>query len=87
MRTTVWSRESKILAEALASARRDAGLLQADVATRMGNDQTIISNIERGQRRIDVIEFRDYAVAINRDPVELFRTVVAQWDQDEGEPE
>lgn len=84
MRTTVWSRESKILAEALASARREAGLHQADVAALMGNDQTIISNIERGQRRIDMIEFRDFAIAIRRDPVELYRSIMELWDTLEG---
>lgn len=85
MRTTVWSRESKILAEALASARREAGLHQADVAALMGNDQTIISNIERGQRRIDLIEFRDFAIAIRRDPVELYQTIVERWNNAEDE--
>jgi transcriptional regulator with XRE-family HTH domain len=78
---TVWSRESGILAEALALARREAGLDQAEVAARMGNDQTVISKIERGQRRIDVVEFRDYAIAINRDPVDLYKCIVDRWNQ------
>lgn len=50
----------------------------------MGNDQTIISNIERGQRRIDMIEFRDFAIAIRRDPVELYRSIMELWDTLEG---
>jgi len=51
----------------------------------MGNDQTIISNIERGQRRIDLIEFRDFAIAIRRDPVELYQTIVERWNNAEDE--
>lgn len=80
MRKSVYSRESKVLAEFLAEARKNAGLHQADVAVRMGNDQTIVSNIERGHRRIDVIEFRNFADAIGRDPVELYRDIVERWN-------
>jgi len=80
MRKTVWTQESEILAETLSQARKEAGLHQADVAARMGSDQTIISNIERGQRRIDVLEFRNFAQAIGRDPVELYRALIERWD-------
>jgi transcriptional regulator with XRE-family HTH domain len=80
MRKTVWSPRSTILAEALAQARKEAGLHQSQVAVLMGNDQTVVSNIERGHRRIDVIEFHDFAQAIGRDPVELYRTIVERWN-------
>lgn len=80
MRKSVYTQESKVLAETLAEARKESGLHQSDVAARMGNDQTIISNIERGQRRVDVIEFRDFANAIGRDPVDLYRHLVERWD-------
>lgn len=79
MRKSVYSNEGAILAQTMMEARKDAGLHQADVATRMGKDQTIISNIERGQRRVDLIEFYEFANAVSRDPVELFGEVVLLW--------
>ena len=56
----------------LTQARRDAGLLQAEVAARVGKDQSYVSNIERGQRRVDVPEFCALAVAMQCDPAKLF---------------
>ena len=79
MRKTVWTRESMLLAEVLSEARKEAGLHQTDVAARIGSDQSIISNIERGQRRIDVVEFRDFALAIGCDPAALFSRVLQRW--------
>lgn len=65
----------RMLIDALAHARRDAGLHQADLAERLGKDQSFISNIERGQRRVDVIEFYAIVRAMGADPVELFSKV------------
>jgi len=58
--------------QALVDARKEAGLTQADLAKRVGRSQPIISLIENGVRRIDVIEFYLLARAIGVDPVALF---------------
>ncbi|HEY1606865.1 MAG TPA: helix-turn-helix transcriptional regulator [Allosphingosinicella sp.] len=84
MAKTVYSRESEALAKILAKARKDAGLHQADLAARLGRDQAIVSNIERGQRRVDVIEFYTIAKAIRRDPIGLYREVVTEWEKGES---
>lgn len=55
--------------EALVAARNDAGLSQEDVAKRLGRPQSYISKCERGERRMDVIEFLEIADAIGFDPV------------------
>jgi transcriptional regulator with XRE-family HTH domain len=60
---------------ALIEARHGAGILQADLAARVGKDQSYISNIERCQRRVDVVEFYDLAVALNIKPAVLFKDV------------
>jgi transcriptional regulator with XRE-family HTH domain len=82
MRKSVYSNESKALAQSLADARKRARLHQADVAKLMGSDQTVISNIERGQRRIDVIEFYLFSKAVGCDPVEMYRSVIEQWESE-----
>ena len=62
----------------LVDARREAGLLQVDLARMLGRDQSYVSNIERGQRRIDVVEFYDLARALGRDPAALFADIAAR---------
>jgi transcriptional regulator with XRE-family HTH domain len=48
--------------------RKKAKLRQVDIAKRLGRYQSYITNIETGQRRIDVGELIDLAEAIGFDP-------------------
>ena len=59
----------------LIAARKDAGLSQVDLARKIGRDQPFISHIERGVRRVDLVEFYVIAKALGVDPVELFSRV------------
>ncbi len=59
----------------MAQTRRDAGLHQADLAQLIGKDQSFISNIERGQRRVDVIEFLVITRAMCVDPIDIFSRI------------
>lgn len=56
----------------LKKARLESGIDQADVAAKLGKNQSFISNIERGQRRVDMVEFFAIAKAINQNPVDIF---------------
>jgi transcriptional regulator with XRE-family HTH domain len=56
------------LAELLAQYRRQADLKQIDVAEALGRYQPLITAMENGQRRIDVIEFLELAEIIGFDP-------------------
>ncbi len=60
----------------LVSARHSAGLRQVDLAKKVEKDQSYISNIERGQRRVDVLEFFVLAKAMDVDPVKLFKRAI-----------
>jgi len=76
MPKTVFTGSHKFLVDALVEARKTSGLTQTQLAQRVGKDQSFISLIEGSQRRVDVLEFYALARALNRDPVELFATVV-----------
>jgi len=65
-----------ILLETLIEARGRAGLTQAELARRLGRPQPFISYIERGERRIDVIEFYAIMKALGADPQNAFRSLV-----------
>jgi transcriptional regulator with XRE-family HTH domain len=59
----------KKLRERLAQARKGAGITQAELASSLSRPQSFVSKFERGERRLDVIEFVDVARAIGIDPV------------------
>ena len=57
----------------LIDARKKAGLSQADLAKKLTKPQSFVSKFERGERRLDVIEFRSVAQALGLDPIQLLR--------------
>lgn len=52
----------------LVEARETAGLTQVELAGRLNRPQSFVSKIERGVRKVDVIEFVEIARAIGFDP-------------------
>ena len=66
----------KSLQDALRGARKAAGLTQAQVGDRLGRQQSFVNKYESGERRLDVIEFLDVAVAIESDPVAMLRSLI-----------
>ena len=55
---TIYNNEYKLLIEKLRNLRIEKRLTQAELAEKLGVDQTYISKIEGLQRRVDVIELR-----------------------------
>jgi len=82
MPKTVFSGAHHNLVEVLIRARRKAGLTQTQLAELIGKDQKFISLIERGQRRVDVLEFYVIAKAMNLDPIRLYGELVRKLPAD-----
>jgi len=61
------------LLELLIERRNAAGLSQSQVADRLGRPQSFVSKFERGERRLDVIEFLEVCRHLETDPYELLR--------------
>ena len=61
--------------QALCAARKNAGLSQLQLAERLSKPQSFISKYERGERRLDVLEFFHVAEALNIDPLKFLRKV------------
>jgi transcriptional regulator with XRE-family HTH domain len=59
----------------LRERRALAGLKQSDLATTLGWAQSAIADVEGGRRRVDVLEFLDYARALGCDPAEVLREI------------
>lgn len=62
------SKQYALFQSLLIQAREDAGLSQQELANLLGRHQTYVSKCERGERRIDVIEFLEIARAIGFNP-------------------
>ena len=58
--------------DCLIEARRAAGVTQVEVAARLGKPQSFVSKVERGERRLDVVEFTTWAQALGADPIDLY---------------
>jgi len=61
MKKTLYSKEHKYLIERLKQARKDAGIDQMQVANLLDVSQSYVSKVEAGQRRIDVIQLKEFA--------------------------
>jgi ribosome-binding protein aMBF1 (putative translation factor) len=55
----------------LKEERKQAGLTQAKLAKKLRRPQSYVSKYERGDRRLDVVEFLEIARAIKFDPREF----------------
>jgi transcriptional regulator with XRE-family HTH domain len=54
-------------------ARVSASLTQAELAERLSRPQSFVSKYERGERRLDVIEFLEVSKAIGIDASKLIK--------------
>ena len=61
----------------IVSARKKAELSQAAVAARLGRPPSYVADIERSERRIDVIEYLALAGVVGFDPIEVLRQILA----------
>lgn len=68
MRTEIHSEEHRRLRDILRRERLAAGLRQSDVAERTGRSQAYISKFEKGDLRLDVIDFVRICQTIGCDP-------------------
>lgn len=78
MARSVHSEPYKLLLELLIEARTRANVTQAELASRLGRPQPFISFVERGERRIDVIEFYAIMKALGADPERAFRELISR---------
>lgn len=61
MKKTIYSDEHRRLVGRLKKARIAVGLDQTETARLLGKTQSYISKIESGQRRIDMVQLKEFA--------------------------
>jgi transcriptional regulator with XRE-family HTH domain len=85
MTKTIFSQEYKRLCWLLIEARREQGFTQEDVATALGRPQSFVSKYERGERRLDVIEFLEVTHFLGVDPHSIIRQLEIDFSRREEE--
>jgi transcriptional regulator with XRE-family HTH domain len=75
---TVHRPEYHALVSLLRDARLKANLTQDDLARRLARTQVYVSNAENAVKRLDLLELRDYCLALDLNLEKL----VARWERD-----
>ncbi len=57
----------------LVHARMQAAISQTQLAEKLSRPQSFVSKYERGERRLDVVEFEQVAVALGIEPLRFLR--------------
>jgi transcriptional regulator with XRE-family HTH domain len=78
MTKSIFSQEYDQLRHLLITARQQKGLTQGDVALALGKPQSFVSKYERGERRLDVVEFLQVANTLAVSPV----SIIAQLESE-----
>ena len=67
MTKSVYTDQYRRFCTLLIQARKTAGLTQVELAEQLKRPQSFVSKVERGERRLDVIEFLEVARALRLD--------------------
>lgn len=67
--------EHAVLGALLKSSRLKAGLTQVMVADKLGQRQSFIAKVERGERQVTALEFRDMCGLYGVSPTEVLGSV------------
>jgi transcriptional regulator with XRE-family HTH domain len=64
MQKSISSRNYAHFLTSLREAREKAGVTQEEMAARLGETQSFVSKCERGERRMDIVELREFCKAM-----------------------
>ena len=75
MAKSVFTKKYDQFRRSLIQARKAAGMTQLGLAAKLSRPQSFVSKFERGERRLDVIEFLDIAQALGFDPAIFLKNI------------
>ncbi len=67
MLKSLHTKQNQVFLKLLRARRETQRLRQADLALRLGRGQATVSKVERGVRRLDIIELRAWLTALDVD--------------------
>lgn len=66
------------LMQVLVETRKSKGITQQELADRLDRPQSYIAKVETGERRLDVIEFIEWASYLDTDAADLLRKTMSR---------
>lgn len=84
MEKSVYRDENLILLRLLKQCRSESGLTQAQFAQALDRPQSFVSDIERGLRRLDLVQLRDICAALNLSLVDFVQRFEDELARREG---
>ncbi|MTJ13864.1 helix-turn-helix transcriptional regulator [Anabaena sp. UHCC 0187] len=76
MSKSVFSEEYNQFRKMLIEARKEANLTQAELSAKLERPQSYVSKYERGERRLDLIEFLQLAQVLEIDPLTFIENLL-----------
>jgi transcriptional regulator with XRE-family HTH domain len=73
--SSIFSDEYRRALKLLVQVRKRAGVTQQQLAKKLARPQSFVSKYERGERRLDVVEFLRISRLLDADPVALLREI------------
>ena len=73
MKKALYEQSYATFTSLLKEERKGAGLTQAQLSKKLRRPQSYVSKYERGERRLDVIEFLEIAKVVGFDPAALLK--------------
>lgn len=64
MEKSIFTREYRVFTDLLRETREAAGITQVELAERLKQTQSYISKVERGDRRLDIVQLRHFCRAL-----------------------
>jgi ribosome-binding protein aMBF1 (putative translation factor) len=74
---SVYTHQYRCFRALLTEARKTAGLTQVELSAQLERPQSFVSKVERGERRLDVIEFLEMARILRLDVVAFLQKLDA----------
>ena len=71
MQKSLHSDQHRIVCELLRELRTEAKLTQVQLAQAIGEPQSLVSRVEVGERRLDILELRQWLAALDQPLVEF----------------
>ena len=81
MKKSIFSKEYQLLIDQIYQLRLSANLKQSELANKFKVQQSFISKIESGERRIDIIELRGICFALNSNLTEFVQKLESKINE------
>ena len=78
MTKSVFTNEYAIFLKILLFARKKSGLTQLELAKKLKQPQSYVSKYEKGERRLDIVEFIEIVNALGASPVDIFVSFISE---------